>query len=70
MSVPLDNYTTIVGGSTLNTHFLFTSEGGFIGVTTALASTADQITAGNAFGSSAGEFTAIYNNYETTYQCI
>ncbi len=66
MSVTLENYTNIVGGSTLNKHFLFTSEGGFIGVTTALASTADQITAGNAFGSSAGEFTVIYNNYETT----
>ena len=53
MSVTLENYTNIVGGSTLNKHFLFTSEGGFIGATTALASTADQIAAGNAFGSSA-----------------
>jgi len=66
MSVTLENYTNIIGGSQLNGHFVFTSEGGFAGVTTALATTADQVAAANALGASAGEFTTIYNNYETT----
>ena len=66
MSVTLENYTNIIGGSDLIAHFVFTQEGGFAGVTTAFATTADQVAAANALGASAGEFTPIYNNYETT----
>ena len=40
MSVTLENYTNIIGGSDLIAHFVFTQEGGFAGVTTAFATTA------------------------------
>jgi len=66
MAFTLENYTNLAGGITVNRSFLFTDEGGFIGATLPLAATGDQITAGNALGISHGEFTTIFNNYETT----
>jgi len=66
MAFTLEHYTNLAGGINANRSFLFTDEGGFIGVTLPLAATGDQITAGDAFGISHGEFTEIFNNYDTT----